>query len=326
MANMKLKYSVADLFAGVGGVALGFQNAGFDLKWANEIDKDACFTYKSNFKHKIIEDDIKKLKNLNLEKVEVITAGFPCQAFSIAGNRKGFEDDRGNLFFEIMDLLEIIQPQVLFLENVKNLYKHDNGKTFKTILKELNNKKYKVKYKILNTCEYSNIPQNRERIYIVAFRDEKVCCNFDFPEPLKKKLKIKDILEKEVDEYYYYNKTKYYEKLKENMINLNSIYQWRRIYLRENKSGVCPTLTANMGTGGHNVPLVRDSKDIRKLTPRECFRFQGFPDKFILPENLSRTSLYKQAGNSVSVPVIQRIAENIKLALNGKKVNKSELV
>jgi len=306
---------IADLFAGVGGIALGFKNAGFDVLWANEIDRKACITYRSNFKHAIIEDDIKNLEVKNLKRIDVLTGGFPCQAFSIAGYRKGFEDERGNLFFEIMRIADVLNPSVLFLENVKNLKNHNKGNTFKVILNELEKRGYFVKYKILNTFEYSDIPQNRERLYIVAFNDFDCFSKFKFPEKIKKTKKISEILEGNVDKSFYYNKSKYYPLLKEKMKNKNSIYQWRRVYLRENKSGVCPTLTANMGTGGHNVPLILDDKDIRKLTPRECFRLQGFPDNFILPDNLAKSALYKQAGNSVSVPIIQKIAENIKKAL-----------
>lgn len=316
--NQKVK--VGELFAGVGGISSGFERAGFEVAWANEIDKNACKTYKLNYKHKLYEEDIHNLNPKDLESVDILSGGFPCQAFSIAGYRKGFKDKRGNLFFEIMRLADEIKPKVIFLENVKNLENHDKGNTFKIILKALEQKGYFVKYKVLNTCKYSEIPQNRERIYIVAFKEKKNYDNFSFPLPIKKTKKIKELLQENVDDYYYYTNTKYYQTLKKEMSNKDSVYQWRRIYARENKSGVCPTLTANMGTGGHNVPLVIDNKDIRKLTPRECFRFQGFSDEFKLPKKMSRGALYKQAGNSVSTVVIERIANNIMKAL---KIDKS---
>ena len=308
------KPTCASLFAGVGGVDLGFKNAGFGILWANEIDSKACATYNANFGHKIICDDIKNLKQM--PKVDILTAGFPCQAFSIAGYQKGFEDERGSLVFEVLRLVKEIEPQVLFLENVKNLISHNKGQTFKDICLAIESVGYFIKYKVLNTCEYSNLPQNRERVYIVCFKNKNVFDRFNFPEKTTEKIDIVDILEHEVDESFYYTKTKYYPELKQTMTNKNTCYQWRRQYVRENKSNLCPTLTANMGTGGHNVPLVLDSKDIRKLTPRECARLQGFADDFVLPANLPKSALYKQMGNSVSVPVIEKIAKNILLAMN----------
>lgn len=312
-------YRIGDLFAGVGGIALGFEQAGMKVVWANELDKHACVTYRKNFDHRLIEGNIQYITeniiDCDLSPIDILCAGFPCQAFSIAGYRKGFNDDRGNLFFEIMKLASHLQPSVIFLENVKNLKGHDKGNTFTVIKECLHEKNYHVHAEVLNTCEYSDIPQNRERIYIIAFRDKQAYKAFKFPEKVEFTKSIKDIFEKKVDESFYYMGSKYYLQLKKEMRNKDAIYQWRRVYVRENKSGVCPTLTANMGTGGHNVPLIIDHKDIRKLTPRECFRFQGFPDSYKLPENLPKSALYKQAGNSVSVPVINAIAKNIKKAL-----------
>ena len=311
------KYKVGSLFAGIGGIDLGFQNAGFEIKWANEIDKRACETYSNNFKHKIICEDIKNLNSKDLSKVDILTAGFPCQPFSIAGYRKGLDDERGGvIFFELMRIVEDIKPRVLFLENVKNLKSHDEGKTFNFIIKAIEKLGYKIKYSILNACEYSGIPQNRERIYIVCFKNEKDFDNFNFPKKESKKLSIQDFLDQKISKEFYYNKSKLYPLLKKEITKKNTCYQWRRKYVRENKSNLCPTLTANMGTGGHNVPLILDDKDIRKLTPRECARLQGFPDNFIFPSNMANSSIYKQIGNSVSVPVINKIAKNILISLN----------
>ncbi|MFV0626889.1 MAG: DNA cytosine methyltransferase [Alphaproteobacteria bacterium] len=312
-------YKVGELFAGIGGIGLGFKNAGFDLAWANEIDSKACYTYSKNFKHRVINEDMTKVDPKTLEKIDILTGGFPCQAFSIAGYRKGFKDDRGNLFFDILRYIKTLKPSVVFLENVKNLSSHDGGNTFKVIQKELKDAGYYIKSNVLNTCQYSNVPQNRERIYIVCFRDKEASERFKFPKQIDKLKPISELVDKTADDYFYYNQTKYYDLLKKEIKNPDTIYQWRRIYVRENKSGLCPTLTANMGTGGHNVPLVIDSKDIRKLTPRECARFQGFPDSFILPDELPRSAVYKQIGNSVSVPVVEAIAKNIMKALNNKK-------
>jgi DNA (cytosine-5)-methyltransferase 1 len=163
--------------------------------------------------------------------------------------------------------------------------------------------------------EYGNIPQNRERIYIVGFKNKTYSERFEFPSPVPLTTRIVDILEKKIPEKYYYNGKPLYEKLKSSIKETGRVYQWRRQYVRENKKGVCPTLTANMGMGGHNVPIIKDSKGIRKLTPLECFRIQGFPETYTLPK-IADSSLYKQAGNSVSVPVIEAIARQMMRAMN----------
>lgn len=310
-------YSVGDLFAGIGGVAKGFEQAGMHIKWANEIDKRACTTYRANFNHLLIEEDINNLNPQNLEAIDILCGGFPCQAFSIAGYRKGFNDTRGNLFFEILRFVEALRPKAIFLENVKNLMSHDKGNTFKVIKESLEKHDYYLHSSVLNTCEYSEIPQNRERVYLVAFKNKGAYERFKYPEKTTKKMNIRGMLEDEVSETFYYKHSKIFSQLENVIKNRDTIYQWRRIYVRENKSGVCPTLTANMGTGGHNVPLILDEKGIRKLTPRECLRFQGFSDDFIIPKTLPNSAIYKQAGNSVSIPVIKAIAENIRVALDG---------
>ncbi len=305
---------VGGLFAGIGGIELGFKKAGFDIAWANEIDKNASITYRLNHKHKLFEKDLNDLQTSEVEPVDVLTGGFPCQAFSIAGYQKGFRDDRGNIFFQILRFVDDLEPKIIFLENVKNLVSHDKGRTFKRICSELEDRGYTLKYKVLNSAEYGDVPQNRERIYIVAFNDKNVAERFSFPKPKKLTKKVTDLIEKSVEDRYYYRNSRYYEQLKEEMKNRDSVYQWRRVYVRENKSKLCPTLTANMGTGGHNVPLIIDEKDIRKLTPRECARFQGYSDNFKFPPKLSNSALYKQIGNSVTVPVIEAIAREIKKA------------
>lgn len=302
--------NVISLFSGVGGIDLAFERAGFDIKLANEIDSKACETYNANFSHKIICDDVKNLDTKTLGRADIVAGGFPCQAFSIAGYQKGFEDERGTLIFELLRIVKDVQPRIIFLENVKNLITHNKGATFENIRKHIEALGYKIKYKVLNTCLYSQIPQNRERVYIVCFKNSEDYNKFSFPQQETKTLKITELLEKNVDKKYYYNNTKYYNILKQDITKKDTVYQWRRHYVRENKNKLCPTLTANMGMGGHNVPLVLDD-DIRKLTPRECFRFQGFPDSFVLPSNLSDATLYKQIGNSVSVPVIEKIAKEI---------------
>ena len=319
-------YKLGSLFAGIGGIDLGFERAGVSTIWANEIDQYCAKTYIANHKStKLIVDDINNLHTKDLEDIDILTGGFPCQPFSIAGYRKGFEDDRGNLFFQIIRLLKEFKednrlPKVVFLENVKNLYSHNNGKTFKLVKEELSKLGYNVIEKILNTCEYGNIPQNRERLYIIAFLHKKDKDKFIWPNKIPLTNTLNNIIDwnSEVDQKYYYSpQMKCYPLLIENIKNKNSIYQFRRVYIRENKSGVCPTLTANMGMGGHNVHIIMDSKNrIRKITPRECLLLQGFPKDFIIPKDLCDSRVYKQAGNSVSVEVIYRIAKEIVRILN----------
>ena len=311
-------YKVAGFFSGVGGIELGFKNAGFDVVWANEYDKRASETYRENFDHEFIEKDIHELESKDIPEVDVITAGFPCQAFSIAGYRKGFEDERGNLFFEVIRLIRDKKPRVLFFENVKNLVSHDRGNTYKVILETLEAHGYYVKDKVLNGANYGNVPQNRERIYIVAFLHKEDYEKFSFPKPVKLTTQLSDVIDfdAKVEEEYFYtkDKNKFYDQLEEHITSQETVYQWRRKYVRENKSGLCPTLTANMGTGGHNVPLIKSDHGIRKLTPRECFNLQGYPKTYILPD-LANSHLYKQAGNSVVVSVIEEIAKEILKAL-----------
>lgn len=310
-------FKTIDLFAGVGGIRIGFENAGFKTVFANDFEPQCKDTYDLNFKDsKLIVEDIRKIGIDDLPKFDFLLGGFPCQAFSIAGYRKGFSDEkgRGNLFFDIARILEAKKPEGFLLENVKNLKSHDGGKTFKIIEETLKDLGYYVKAKVLNTMEYGNVPQNRERIYIVGFRNKSYSDRFEFPSPIKLNVKITDLLEKNVSEKYYYNNKPLFEKLKNLVKEEGKVYQWRRQYVRENKSGVCPTLTANMGTGGHNVPIIKDEKGIRKLTPLECFRIQGFPKDYVLPR-ISDSALYKQAGNSVSVPVIEAVAKQMMKAI-----------
>ena len=316
------KLTLGSLYAGVGGICLGFKNAGFDISWANEFDKNACVTYRQNFDHKLYEGDIMKMDISSTKKVDVLAGGFPCQPFSVAGYRKGFQDNRGNHFFRMLEFVDEMRPGVLFFENVKNLVGHDKGNTFKVIEKEIRKRNYSFISKVLNTKDFGNIPHNRERIFMIGFDKAlypKNEINFRFPSKEKLTKSISDFVDKnKVDDKFYYGEDKYmYKMLKDEMKRDDTIYQFRRQYVRENKSNVCPTLTANMGTGGHNVPLVKIENKFRKLTPRECFRFQGFPEDYVLP-NISNSQLYKQSGNSVSVPVIQKLAKNILKTMNGE--------
>lgn len=323
------KYKMANLFAGIGGIDLGFEQNGIQTVWANEIDNKCAVTYKCNFPNiNLVIDDIQNIKGKDIPKVDILAGGFPCQPFSIAGYRKGFQDDRGNMFFQIMRLVSEMEenknkPKVLFLENVRNLYSHDKGNTFKVIKETLEEFGYHVHYKVLNTCEYGNIPQNRERIFIIGFLNQDDYDRFEWPRKIKLSKTIKDIIKfnDTFDKKYYYTETqKCYPLVSTNIKNTDTIYQLRRIYVRENKNNLCPTLTANMGTGGHNVPLILDyNNKIRKLLPRECLLFQGFPENYIIPSELADSNIYKQAGNAVSVSVIKRVAEQVIKAMEGDK-------
>lgn len=310
-------FEFIDLFAGIGGFRLAMQNVGGECVYTSEWNIAAQITYHKNFGQFPFGDITDPFNKSSIpENFDILCAGFPCQAFSIAGHQKGFSDTRGTLFFDIEQIVEKHKPKVVFLENVKNLVSHDKGNTFKVILEILEKKlDYKVYYKVLNSMTHANVPQNRERIFIVAFDPEQVPnhASFTFPDEIPLTKTIHDVLEKgKLDDVYYYSpEHKYYPELEKTMISKDTVYQWRRVYVRENKSNVCPTLTANMGAGGHNVPLIKDDYGIRKLTPKECFAFQGYPmDKYILPE-IANSKLYMQAGNSVTMPLIERISKEI---------------
>lgn len=304
-----------DLFAGIGGFRLACQNNGGKCVFSSEWDLDAQKTYFHNFGELPFGDiTLPETKECIPENFDLLCAGFPCQAFSIAGYRKGFQDTRGTLFFDVASIINDKHPKAFILENVKNLLAHDRGKTFDIIYKTLSELGYEVYYKILNSMEYANIPQNRERIIIVGFDPKQVPCykSFTFPEKCKLTKTIHDCVDYNIDDesLFYKEGSKYYEQLKESMHDSNTVYQWRRQYVRQNKSNVCPTLTANMGTGGHNVPLIITDKGFRKLTPKECLNFQGFPKNYEFP-SIAKSKQYKQAGNSVTVPLIQSIIKNI---------------
>lgn len=315
-----------DLFSGIGGFHFAFHDIGSNCVFASEIDKHARLTYYNNFKKLspnifasplLFNDDITNIIPENIPDHDILCGGFPCQSFSIAGYRKGFCDKgRGDLIFNVIDIIKAKKPKVIFLENVKNLYNHDSGKTYKYIKNLIEDEGYFVTEKVLNTMHYGNLPQNRERLYIIGFKNKKSFNNFKFPEPKKLSIKTEEIIsQKKVDDIFYYNGKPLFDKIKNDVINPHSFYQWRRIYVRENKSGVCPTLTANMGTGGHNVPIIKDKYGIRKITPDECARLQGFPESFSFPSEMNISQRYKQSGNAVSVPVVKEIAKQIILAM-----------
>lgn len=311
-----------DLFAGVGGLRRGFEQVGFETVFANDFEPSCKTTYDKNYPNTpLLLDDIRDIDIDSIPNYDFLLAGFPCQPFSVAGYRQGFEDEkgRGNLFFSIAKILDETRPTGFLLENVKNLQGHDKGRTFKTIQHILEDELgYHIRYQVLNSMEYGNIPQNRERIFIVGFADAETANRFEFPDKIPLTTNFQDMLDKNVADEFYYMGKPLYEKIAPHITRKDTVYQYRRMYVRENKRGVCPTLTANMGEGGHNVPIILDNKGIRKLTPRECARLQGFDDDFILPSELRNAKLYKQMGNSVTVSVVERIAEQVMMALEEK--------
>jgi DNA (cytosine-5)-methyltransferase 1 len=266
---------------------------------------------------KIVKREITQIPVYNFEVendnsyIVMNTIVHNCQPFSIAGHQEGFNDERANVFWKILSIIDYHQPKCVLLENVKNLVSHDENKTFDIIKSNLEKRGYHICFKVLNTSDITGIPQHRERIYIVCMKSKKVFEKFNLDFPKIEKKAISNFLETNVpDKYYYSDKSTTWNVVKSSVVKKDTFYQYRRVYVRENKSSECPTLTANMGGGGHNVPIILDDKGIRKLTPRECFNLQGFPSSYKLP-NISDSSLYKLAGNAVSVPVVNLIANRI---------------
>ncbi len=313
--NTAKGFTFIDLFAGIGGMRIGFEAAGGRCVLTSEIDEAALETYSLNYSpghaHKYF-GDICKIESVEVPKHDVLIAGFPCQPYSIAGLRKGLKDERGTVFMEIIRILKDKKPKAILLENVKGILAHDGGKTFEYMVSLIEDLGYHVKFQTLNSMTHGNVPQNRERVFIVGFLNKESASRFVFPPPVTLTKTISDAMDPVIVDAKYYYDERYdcFSEIKKMVKSPDTLYQWRRHYVRENKSNVCPTLTANMGSGGHNVPLAKVKDGIRKLTPRECANFQGFPKSFKLPK-LADSKLYHQFGNSVTVPLIQRIAKNI---------------
>lgn len=337
-----------DLCAGTGAFSLAFKQASghkdiqFKCVFANDMIPESQAIYNLNFHTGEDGQENKEttspfvLGNLhdidvkNIPTHDILTAGFPCQAFSQAGKKLGFKDERSQIFWKIVDILKHHKPQYIILENVKNLKTHDKGKTFKIISENLSKCGYHIKHAILDTAKVTNIPQHRERIYIMGFRNEAEFQEFSFENIItasgendqKTRSQLMDMLQQPIDEipdkYYYTNRFKVFSAIKEAVtthVSENAIYQYRRKYVRQNKSNLCPTLTRNSGSGGHNVPLILDDRGIRKLTPRECFNLQGFPSDYKFPPKLSDGRLYGLAGNAVTVRVVKLIVNELARAI-----------
>ena len=303
----KSSYKFIDLFAGIGGIRLGFEHIFKDTSsfvFASEIDKFAQTTYASNYGD-LPSGDITQIQPNEIPEFDILLAGFPCQPFSNAGLKKGFEDTRGTLFFDISRIIEHHKPKVIFLENVKGFKNHDKGNTFKVVKETLEKQGYKVFAEVLN-AKHFGVPQNRERIYIIGFLDHDV--SFEFPKPLEKTVKVGDILDKKVDDKYTisdklwagHQRRKLAHKAKGNGFGYSMF---------THQSEYTSTISARYYKDGSEILIKQKSKNPRKLSPREAGRLQGFPDEFKIV--VSDTQAYKQFGNSVAVPVINALAKEI---------------
>lgn len=305
---------VCSLFSGIGGIDLGFIQAGFEIVWANEIDKSAYETYKANLGSKNLANcDIRKVKTADIPNFDILVAGFPCQSFSLAGKQKGFKDDRGQLFFEIKRIIRDKKPQVIFLENVANLIEHDKGKSFEQVYLSLMEEGYAVRYATQNPKTHANIPQQRNRVFIVAFLDINQCNRFTYPEEQSLTTTVSDLIDTTLrhDRCYYYSMdNKYYDELVK-ITKKNYIYKINEFGLCKKHYNICPTLTATMGAFPDRVPIIKDDYGIRMLTPYECLLFQGYPKTFKFHKGISLKNAYKQVGNSVCVPIVYNIATEI---------------
>lgn len=309
--------TVGSMFAGIGGICWAFKENGCKLVWANEIDKYACKTYRLNFGDDyLLEGDIQKIDVKSIPKFDILTAGFPCQTFSSVGLLQGFNDPRGNLFFETARVINRVKPKVVFLENVANLVKHDDGRIFEIICKTLEELKYHVTWQVMNAKEYGGVPQQRNRIYIVAFRNKKIMKCFKFPDKIPLEITAFDLFDKErQDDKYYMDNHRMWDRMMEYMDDRKRVYRFTDWGLSRGMEGICPTLLAAMGSRFERIPFFYDDYSVRLITPREAARLQGFPEDFILPKE-NEKQVYKQIGNSVCVPLVSNIAANIVKALN----------
>ena len=327
---------IADLFAGIGGMRLGVEHAfgdAADTVYVCEIDPYVRKTYFANFNvgSAVVDSDITKVDENNVPNFDICLAGFPCQAFSIAGKHGGFEDNyrgvcRGTLFLDVVRICEQVKPMVIFCENVKGLVIHDKGRTFKVIRDAFEEIGYRVHYKILNSKDYG-LAQNRERIYLVCFRADIDDSAFQFPDPIEKRVSIADIMEPAPIPSKYYLSDTYLKALREHKARHEAAGNGFGYIIRDT-NGIAEALVC--GGMGREKNLIVDSRphsmvpktnikgkindeDIRKLTPREWARLQGFPDSFKLP--VSDTHTYKQLGNTVSINVVEEIAKSIRSVL-----------
>jgi DNA (cytosine-5)-methyltransferase 1 len=314
------------LFSGIGGFCYGFEAAGIPTAWAVEHDRYACETYKANFPNtRLLQKDVRTVtvKGDALEPVDVLHAGFPCQSFSQAGEKAGFADERGLLFFEVVRLLHEFgknRPKVLVLENTPFLRYGEGGAWFLRIQNEIRKAGYWFREENsaeLNTFDLTELPQQRIRLYMVALSTEAFPSGrFEFPNvhrPEEKSLEDYINFVTDIDNDYYLPKdNRYYHMITDAHAGDRQIYQLRKYLVRTKQKGVCPTLTANMGLGGHNVPFIWAPDGLRKLSELECAALQGFPTKFSFPPTVPRAKRYMQVGNAVAPPMAKLIATKVR--------------
>lgn len=320
------------LFAGIGGFCVGLQSEGFKTDWAIENDSASVRTYEANVATRVVKDHEEVPKSItdvsvigdNLTQVDILHAGFPCQSFSVAGDRKGFADPRGQLFFEIVRILrefDDARPSVLLLENSPNLKNGDSGRWFLEVTSRLQGAGYWFRDAnafVLDSYDYTDVPQRRKRLFMVAFATNKFRngrMNLDFPRKQQHTRLDQYIdFDGELDDNSYYldSNNKYYAMLISKAQKSRSVVQLRKYEVREKGVDSVPTLTANMGQGGHNVPFIVDRRGLRKLTEFECLRLQGFPANFVFPEDVGRAKRYQQVGNAVVPPLIELIGNAVK--------------
>lgn len=330
------KLKSIDLFAGIGGIRMGFDRAfgdSIETVFVSEWDDNAQKTYKANFHDDFeIAGDITKIEEKDIPAFDICLAGFPCQAFSMAGRKQGFDDDykgtcRGTLFLDVARICEYHKPKVIFCENVKGLVIHDRGRTFKIITKTFSDLGYKVFYKVLNSRDFG-VPQNRERIYVVAFRNDIAPETFEFPDATDSSKCLWDIKEENPVPAKYYLSERYLDTLRKHKARHEAKGNGFGYEVRDWSDVAGAIVCGGMGrernlvvdkrqkdlTPTTNIKGAINKEGIRKMTPREWARLQGFPDDFVLP--LADVHIYQQFGNSVTVSVIQAIAEKIKKVLD----------
>lgn len=319
-------FTCGALFAGIGGFCLGFEQSQFSTSWAVELDEFAAKTYAVNLDHvRLLQKSIEAttVAGDDLEPVDVLHAGFPCQSFSQAGERRGFDDPRGQLFFEIIRLISEFgerRPKVLVLENAPFLRYGEGGAWFLQLERAIRKAGYwfgSANCAELTTNELTELPQQRTRLYMVAlsmsaFRSGR----FSFPNERcteRKDMRRWIDFDGSVDkEYYLPAQNRYFDMISKSVTDRDCLYQLRKYEVRAKERGVCPTLTANMGLGGHNVPFIMNCQGLRKLTEHECLGLQGFPKDFHFPHDVPRAKRYVQVGNAVSVPVAKLLADRVR--------------
>jgi len=303
---MSSKITFIDLFCGIGGFRLAFEHYGCKCVFSSDIDPYACKTYELNFGENP-KNDITKTLAKDIPDFDILCAGFPCQPFSIAGKRLGFEDTRGTLFFDVARIIKAKKPKGFLLENVKGITNHDKGNTIKVIYSTLKDLGYEIKSGVLNAKNYG-VPQNRERWYCIGIRKDLIKKPISFPKECDLSITLENILEKKTNKEYICSKVcmnnikKYVKSKKISLNNVALAYEIRSSRCQFSTNGISPCLTAKMGTGGNNVPVLISQK--RRLTEKECLSIMGFPNDYKFYKG---THTYKQIGNSVVVPVLIKL-------------------